>query len=363
MKYGWNKQIHPWWTSTRPSKTWPLWPQRPCYLDGINLVQSRMYLDKLDPTLNFKPILKHVSVMSCGLACGSGEGASHQNGTSRWLIMAANDWARLRLPRIEWMETSLQRKDQVGLWRSVVVPWPIIFLDSLYQSTFGPLGLCFILFYSRLCHQADVAKSDQIKQLEQRSDELKGVVDDRLQESRYKTRKTLCFLCLNRLKLMTFSILWHPLDLATLGEACSILPMLKLRKHISPTAMERPWERHEETTEWILSLVSILPCRFNLPEEMNRQGEQIREQLDFLMQATEMLKRRLREMTKSQTLYSRSIILEGDGVWDHPTFWRNCNESQCVVVCCLTTFVLSQGMARWRRFPTIRANRFNSLQP
>ena len=37
-------------------------------------------------------------------------------------------------------------------------------------------------------------------------------------------------------------------------------------------------------------------------EEMNRQGEQFHEQLEFLMQATEMLKRRLREMTKSQSL-------------------------------------------------------------
>lgn len=78
------------------------------------------------------------------------------------------------LPRIELVETSLQRKDQ-----------------------------------------ADAAKSDLMKQLEQRSDALKGVVDDRL-------------------------------------------------------------------------------------EEMNRQGEQFREQLEFLMQATEMLKRRLREMTKNQ---------------------------------------------------------------
>lgn len=34
---------------------------------------------------------------------------------------------------------------------------------------------------------------------------------------------------------------------------------------------------------------------------MGRQGEQFREQLEFLMQATEMLKRRLREMSKHQT--------------------------------------------------------------
>jgi len=86
----------------------------------------------------------------------------------------ANLASKTLLPRIEQVETSLQRKDQ-----------------------------------------ADMAKNEQMKQLELRSDELKGVVDDRL-------------------------------------------------------------------------------------EEMNRQGEQFHEQLEFLMQATEMLKRRLREMTKSQ---------------------------------------------------------------
>ena len=40
------------------------------------------------------------------------------------------------------------------------------------------------------------------------------------------------------------------------------------------------------------------------PKEMNRQGEQFREQLEFLMQATEMLKRRLREMTKTRSFGS-----------------------------------------------------------
>lgn len=40
---------------------------------------------------------------------------------------------------------------------------------------------------------------------------------------------------------------------------------------------------------------------------MNRQGEQFREQLEFLMQATEMLKRRLREMTKNQILWQHRL--------------------------------------------------------
>ena len=31
--------------------------------------------------------------------------------------------------------------------------------------------------------QADIAKNEQMKQLEQRSDELKGVVDDRLEDT------------------------------------------------------------------------------------------------------------------------------------------------------------------------------------
>ena len=43
------------------------------------------------------------------------------------------------------------------------------------------------------------------------------------------------------------------------------------------------------------------------PKEMNRQGEQFREQLEFLMQATEMLKRRLREMTKNQILWQHRL--------------------------------------------------------
>lgn len=56
--------------------------------------------------------------------------------------------------------------------------------------------------------------------------------------------------------------------------------------------------------------ISQLHGAFSFPfvtEEMNRQGEQFHEQLEFLMQATEMLKRRLREMTKSQSLAKLSM--------------------------------------------------------
>lgn len=150
---------------------------------------------------------------------------------------------------------------------------------------------CRLHLCESFCNQADAAKSDLMKQLEQEIGRAEGGCGWQAWRNLASKLERTCF----RFRRGQIDRLFFCHILIS-----GICPKAMLRTH------ELSWSRSFIGTYWKPHGPSSDHGQ-SWPKEMNRQGEQFREQLEFLMQATEMLKRRLREMTKNQILWQHRL--------------------------------------------------------